>query len=444
MALNMTTHNDLDAVCFELSSGVAAYHNATTILRYYNHYGYTEHFRELIGEENLIDQAKEVISKFVSWLKKKVGELITLIKSIFQRIWHHVESICREFGTDTLLRDEDRTIRLTIPYDIGSIAKQIISMMDKVFPIRIDLTEPMDEFQKFLNQMYVTTHRSVQPSIPQSYTKRDVRIYAYNLSSIIGQLKSRADTLTKELDRFRNTVTTHMTTEEILHRLEQLLCGCNSGRTQIAAIRYIDVDVQESSFKIQQIVQRLSCIPSFITNICSVCLEHLQELSKIYNSAEQPIELKIPFDTGMLRRLSTFFGGSLEVRHLVVTNVDPKTWPLAGIRTLLPTYGWCYAGSNRSGAVDLWVNIRLLLSKPLFKTREEEFLKTIVHECCHLYDAQHGLPFETVHPYQDYQTYRNSSSEDRAFAAEKHYPYTDADRAWVRAIFKQVEQLYHQ
>lgn len=87
MALNMTTHNDLAAVCFELSSGVAAYHNAATILRYYNHYGYTEHFRELIGEENLIDQAKEVISKFVSWLKKKVGELITLIKSIFQRIW---------------------------------------------------------------------------------------------------------------------------------------------------------------------------------------------------------------------------------------------------------------------------------------------------------------------------------------------------------------------
>lgn len=61
MALNMTTHNDLAAVCFELSSGVAAYHNAATILRYYNHYGYTEHFRELIGLRIVLLQQRNII-----------------------------------------------------------------------------------------------------------------------------------------------------------------------------------------------------------------------------------------------------------------------------------------------------------------------------------------------------------------------------------------------
>ena len=67
---------DLDYTVGELRRGLVAYENAFVILRYYNRYGYTEHFRELIGEESLIDHAKEAVRKFITWLKDKLHTLV--------------------------------------------------------------------------------------------------------------------------------------------------------------------------------------------------------------------------------------------------------------------------------------------------------------------------------------------------------------------------------
>ena len=421
----------------DIYNGCEAYHNACVVINYYNKYGYTEHFKMLIGEESLIDQAKDVVRRFITWLKEQLTKLIFYIKRTFRRIAHYIESTCRELNMCDLLSKENPYLKLTVPFDIYQSANLVVMLLREMFPIRIEADEPYPSFIQSMDAVVSETRSIVLNRTKQHITQQEVRQYSYRLSDISGGLQSRADTLVRELDKLKSKLNNTTTMTDVVSHMKQMFDGCNSGKIQLIST---DSTIITSS-TISLVVQKLTYVPVFVTKLCTIFAEQLHELSRIYNEHDVPIELTIPFDTGMLRRLSTFFEGSFEVRHLVVTNVDPKTWPLAGIRTLLPTYGWCYAGSNRSGAVDLWVNIRLLLSRPLFKTRETEFLKTIVHECCHLYDAQHGLPFETVNPQLDYQQYRNSSSEDRAFAAEQNYPYTDADRVWVRDVLRQVEYL---
>lgn len=43
--------HDIKDICDQLTQGCEAYHNACVVVNYYNKYGYTEHFRELIGTE---------------------------------------------------------------------------------------------------------------------------------------------------------------------------------------------------------------------------------------------------------------------------------------------------------------------------------------------------------------------------------------------------------
>ena len=76
---------ELQAISEDIVSGCKTYHHARVVVRYYNRYGYTEHFRELIGEEHLVDQAKEVIRKFIRWIKQKLSELIDKVSSILVR-----------------------------------------------------------------------------------------------------------------------------------------------------------------------------------------------------------------------------------------------------------------------------------------------------------------------------------------------------------------------
>ena len=54
--------NDINTVCNQIIQGYDVYHNACVVVNYYNKYGYTEHFRELIGtEENCCVAQSEVI-----------------------------------------------------------------------------------------------------------------------------------------------------------------------------------------------------------------------------------------------------------------------------------------------------------------------------------------------------------------------------------------------
>ena len=434
-----TEFNILVDIQHELCKGFEAYHNACVVVSYYNRYGYTEHFRELIGEESLIDHAKNVIRKFIAWLKERITAFITYVKRVFHKITNYVESACQALSINELLRKENPYLLLTVPFNIYTSIDTIIILLREILPVRITTDEPYEAFTQSMVSVVNEVRSIILERSKQTVPQKEVRQYGYRLSDIVGGLQSRADTLTRELKKLKSRLHDHATMSDIINDIQQAFVGCNNGKLQLVSID--TVTITESTIPL--IFQKLSYVPVFVTELSAVVAEQLRELSRVYNEHDVQIELKIPFDKGLLNRLSVFFGGSLEVQHLVVTNIDPKTWPLAGIRTLLPTYGWCYPGTQRTGAVDLWMNVRLMMFKPLFKAREDEFLKTIVHECCHLYDSQHGLPFEIVDPHQDYQKYRNSSSEGRAFAAEKNYPYTEADRIWIRDVFRQVEQLFH-
>lgn len=93
---------ELSCALDELASATEAYHNAHVVVDYYNRYGYTEHFKMLIGEEGIIDTAKEIGAQFVDWLKKKITEIITRVKEFFQKLYNRIlEALGLKSGSGT-------------------------------------------------------------------------------------------------------------------------------------------------------------------------------------------------------------------------------------------------------------------------------------------------------------------------------------------------------
>lgn len=73
---------EMERLGVEVTNGLMAIHNATVVEQYQDKYGYTEHFKFLIGEEGLFDSAKEVLGSIISWLKKKLIQLASIIFNI--------------------------------------------------------------------------------------------------------------------------------------------------------------------------------------------------------------------------------------------------------------------------------------------------------------------------------------------------------------------------
>ena len=79
----------------ELTDGLNAYNNCCVVAVYYEKHGYTEHLKELIGEESLIREAIDAVGKFIMWLKEKI---IDLCKKVQKFILKVINFILKLFG----------------------------------------------------------------------------------------------------------------------------------------------------------------------------------------------------------------------------------------------------------------------------------------------------------------------------------------------------------
>lgn len=456
---------EMERLGMEVANGLMAIHNATVVEQYQDKYGYTEHFQMLIGEEGLFDSAKEVLSSIISWLKKKLIQLASLIFNIVNGIVDLLTSMVwaivhvgKMNATKSPYKIPDVEEFFRIVYDMATKENRLGNDLSQVTTIG-ELASVLNDF---LNEAYKKLDTGIATcKIETSYPRVDFCKYAQKLEYIINNsyvtmlntMGKMIDTLQKSLNENDDLTRTREKIADFIRRFpgaRSLLLDTN--KTKI----YEHVNVSdESSFIAVLRIQASACI-AFATSYSQFfnrCIRKgvsiLKELHSAYNKGEVSIHMEFPFDQAMIKRLSDFYGAPLKATKIIVTNMSPLTW---NITTETPgLMGWCYPGkgSGVSFPTELWVNVRFMTSwiarfSGAFLNdnrinKYDAFIGTVVHECKHLWDMQYGKEFDVMREGDSFFKYRKYQHERRAQEAATKFEITDRDRAWAKKIIDQVE-----
>lgn len=455
---------EMERLSMEVANGLMAIHNATVVEQYQGKYGYTEHFRELIGEESLFDSAKEVLSNIIGWLKKKLIQLASLIFNIVNGIVDILTSIVwtivhvgKMNATKSPYKIPDVEEFFSVVYDMATKENRLGNDLSQVTTIG-ELASVLNDF---LNETYKKLDTEIAAcKIETSYPRVDFCRYAQKLEftinnsyvTMLNTMGKVIDTLQKSLNENDDLTRTREKIADFIRRFpgaRSLLLDTN--KTKI----YENVNVSdESSFIAVLRIQASACI-AFATSYSQFfnrCIRKgvsiLKELHAAYNKGEVSIHMEFQFDQAMIKRLSDFYGAPIKVTKLIVTNMNPLTWNIA---TETPgLMGWCYPG-NGSGVsfpTELWVSARFMTSwiarfSGAFLNdnrinKYDAFIGTVVHECKHLWDMQYGKEFDVMREGDSFFKYRKYQHERRAQEAATKFEITDQDRAWAKKILDQV------
>ena len=456
---------EMERLSVEVANGLMAIHNATVVEQYQDKYGYTEHFKLLIGEEGIFASAKDVLGSIISWLKKKLIQLASLIFNIVNGIVDILTSMVwaivhvgKMNATKSPYKIPDVEEFFRIVYDMATKENRLGNDLSQVTTIG-ELASVLNDF---LNEAYKKLDTGIATcKIETSYPRVDFCKYAQKLEYIINNsyvtmlntMGKMIDTLQKSLNENDDLTRTREKIADFIRRFpgaRSLLLDTN--KTKI----YEHVNVSdESSFIAVLRIQASACI-AFATSYSQFfnrCIRKgvsiLKELHSAYNKGEVSIHMEFPFDQAMIKRLSDFYGAPIKVTKLIVTNMSPTTWNIA---TETPgLMGWCYPG-NGSGVsfpTELWVSARFMTSwiarfSGAFLNdnrinKYDAFIGTVVHECKHLWDMQYGKEFDVVREGDSFFKYRKYQHERRAQEAATKFEITDRDRAWAKKIIDQVE-----
>ena len=456
---------EMERLSVEVANGLMAIHNATVVEQYQDKYGYTEHFKLLIGEEGIFASAKDVLGSIISWLKKKLIQLASLIFNIVNGIVDILTSMVwaivhvgKMNATKSPYKIPDVEEFFRIVYDMATKENRLGNDLSQVTTIG-ELASVLNDF---LNEAYKKLDTGIATcKIETSYPRMKFCEYAQKFEYIINNsyvtmlntMGKVIDTLQKSLNENDDLTRTREKVSDFIRRFpgaRNLLLDTN--KTKI----YENVNVSdESSFIAVLRIQASACI-AFATSYSQFfnkCIRKgvsiLKELHAAYNKGEVSIHMEFPFDQAMIKRLSDFYGAPIKVTKLIVTNMSPTTWNIA---TETPgLMGWCYPG-NGSGVsfpTELWVSARFMTSwiarfSGAFLNdnrinKYDAFIGTVVHECKHLWDMQYGKEFDVMREGDSFFKYRRYQHERRAQEAATKFEITDQDRAWAKKILDQVE-----
>lgn len=467
LKLNALDRNlmEMERLGMEVANGLMAIHNAIVVEQYQDKYGYTEHFQMLIGEESLFDSAKDVLGSIISWLKKKLIQLASLIFNIVSGI---VDILTSMVWT---LVHIGKMVATKSPYEILRVAgffRSVFEMATKENQIGNDVRqantigEMASVLNDFLNQAYNTLCGGIEECKKEtSYPRTKFCEYAQKLEytinnsyvTMLNTMGKVIDTLQKSLNENDDLTRTREKINDFVRRFpgaQSLIF--DSTKTKIyEGVRLTDAGGTLVAFRIQAgaCIAFATSYSQFFNKCIRKGVSILKELHAAYNKGEVSIHMEFPFDQQMIKRLSDFYGAPLKVTKLIVTNMSPTTWNIA---TETPgLMGWCYQG-NGSGVsfpTELWVNVRFMTSwiarfSGAFLNdnrinKYDAFIGTVVHECKHLWDMQYGKEFDVMREGDSFFKYRRYQHERRAQEAATKFEITDRDRAWAKKIIDQVE-----
>lgn len=422
----------LDDIIQKQDIAFNAYHNAIVIVKFYEQHGITRDFHDLIGDESLIDNARQVIENFITWLKDTLKKIVAFVLNLITKIKSKIMTILH-------VDDLDRLIKLG--YDISTIEQ-------KLFVI---LQDPIDFWINRPEQVELTERLLISQSSDLGHLLNTiVRGNAVTAT----RLKSHAEVICKSIIMLNQHLPdTLLLTDavnqlnandpSITHRVDRLIRSmCETlQHNYMNANDTIKVNTLDEKIIVCNTLLKLLLLKIKYTSINVSTLEgYLVNLRHAYMCNEIDIHLSFPISHDLCRRLGEYYGGVFKVNQLIVTNRDPRTWPdpITGVKSSIT--GWMFEDVP---IPNIWCNYNFLMSSVsrwsrLRGSKEESLIKTIVHECRHLFDIQNRLggsfTIETgSHEYMD-RTY-----ESRARYAADNYKPTSADIAFARMVLQKLD-----
>lgn len=466
---------ELSCALDELASATEAYHNAHVVVDYYNRYGYTEHFKMLIGEEGIIDTAKEIGAQFVAWLKKKITEIITRVKEFFQKLYNRIlETLGLKSGSGTkeandvkkaaetvqelnVVKDKPKPSTeperkllgsssipadsIAVPYRLEDIYKVLFAVIGDIKVNDIYSLILTGSVLENLHRRVNILREKCQTVEPIVMRKADVHDYAGKFATVIGNLSVEADTLIIRMQEFSNSVNDTDTYEEVTEKACKIFRGTTPN---VRVLNEKSVSDRNSSTRerVDNIMKVLVTILKHTSDTVRLVTGVIIGLDRIWNASENAVHVPVAIDpelisdlTGFLQQVFHVQAGTFRPRYAIVTNQDPDTWPDQNGKGST-VVGWCLSGKNYSGVQDLYINYRYY--KKLFDhpTREgvKHLLRTIVHECVHIFDSHTGGEFEYNVKYED------RVQEKRAFWAQDIFVITANHVNWGLSLIGQVNR----
>lgn len=202
---------EMERLGMEVANGLMAIHNATVVEQYQDKYGYTEHFQMLIGEEGLFDSAKEVLSSIISWLKKKLIQLASLIFNIVNGIVDILTSMVwaivhvgKMNATKSPYKIPDVEEFFRIVYDMATKENRLGNDLSQVTTIG-ELASVLNDF---LNEAYKKLDTGIATCrIETSYPRVDFCKYAQKLEYIINNsYVTMLNTMGKMIDTLQKSL----------------------------------------------------------------------------------------------------------------------------------------------------------------------------------------------------------------------------------------------
>lgn len=424
---------DIRDVAEEIIQGIIAYENAVTVVNYTNKYGYTEHFKLLIGEEGLIQQAKEAVGKFFRWLKEKI---VTFISKLFRVLRDLKASIKRHFAPG-----QDQPMKWK--YDIHEVESAWTDVIGKLTDLSVELTDDTD-FSEIadINQQLVDAFNEGLKENKDGiiYRRREIYKHANTIGAGLNQMSGSVGLYVKALEEFQKQIDTTVDMETLVEDINIVLHRYNNV--------FVDADIDEEAQPtniVKGFVRLLTIAISAIDTAVDLGTKYINELHRVYTKDGYSINMTFPMDQDFVRRLGEHYGATFRIRNMVVTNTNPNTWPNPIDDQPNPTMGWCAMGQG-SSTVDFYINVRVILSwfDRIFNaagaigtaSKVNQFIFLIVHECRHLYDSQTDGTIDTTKDYDEQDHERAANESARTFQI------TEKDRAWVKSVIQKVTAEY--
>lgn len=466
---------ELSCALDELASATEAYHNAHVVVDYYNRYGYTEHFKMLIGEEGIIDTAKEIGAQFVAWLKKKITEIITRVKEFFQKLYNRIlEALGLKSGSGAkeandvkkaaetvqdlnVVKDKPKPSTgperkllgpsnipadsIAVPYELESIYRLLMAVINDIRVndiVSLVLTgSVLDNLHRRVNIL----REKCQTVEPIVMSKADVHDYASKLATVVGNLSVEADTLIIRMQEFSNSVNDTDTYDEVTEKAYRIFRG-TTPNVRVLNEESISDERNSTRTRVDNIMKVLVTILKHTSDTVRMITGVVIALDRIWNASENAVHVPVAIDpelisdlTGFLQQVFRVQAGTFRPRYAIVTNQDPDTWPDQDGKAST-TIGWCFSGKDGSGVQDLYINYRHY--KKLFDHPSREgvkhLIRTIVHECVHIFDSHTGGEFEYNVKYED------RIQEKRAFWAQDIFVITAKHVNWGLSLIGQVNR----
>lgn len=394
------------------------------------------------SQEGLLSELSTGFQTFLTWVKRKVQELIHKflifirdMKDAVVRLFYQKNSKFMQIvmsSNNTRIPFNDTTI--TIPYDVPELHKYALKLNDTV-PFRI--TYDNTDLRQSIDKLHNIWNKISYPNSNINITKSACCEHCRTIVNLLKNMESDALTTSEHLTKSRYLLDEVKTPQD----LGRFLVQATGGLTRLAVVDQMIVSGMffkmfsdpETLKQLKQLtvscVEALALVIGFICNHIPTLTTIISTIDRIYNHASFELHYTTEIDLSLKSHIEQMLKGLFSVDMVTVTTKDPKTWPTIHNNTIV---GWCHASYGSLGARDLWINARYLLrdlSPDGIERAARLMLVTIVHECTHLSDGQNYKRF-------DQNRSNDDQEERRAYGNEKKYTPTLSEVNWAKLQIK--------